>query len=74
MINPEDPSPGEKGPADPGTPIPEDPHETEPMHDPPIYPERDVVGVEEIRAASGNYGVESADPSPDSIVSAAIEE
>ena len=74
MPNPKSPSPGQESPADPPPPVPEeDPHETEPMHDPPIYPERDAVGVAEIRAASGNYGVESPDPSPDAIVSAGIE-
>lgn len=74
MPNPKGPSPGEESPADPRTPVPEeDPHETEPMRDPPIYPERDSVGVEEIREASGNCGVESPDPSPDSIVSPGVE-
>jgi hypothetical protein len=75
MPSPNSPSRGQEGPADPPAPVPEeDPHETEPMRDPPVYPERDAVGVEEIHEASGNYGVESPDPSPDSIVSAGIEE
>jgi hypothetical protein len=56
--------------ADPShLPTPEDPREHEPMRDPPIYPEHDDVGVEEIRQAHRDRGVEAPDPSPDSIVS-----
>jgi hypothetical protein len=53
MINPRDPIPPSKSrTTDPRTgpgPGPEDPPEDEPTHDPPIYPERDDVGVEKIR-------------------------
>ena len=66
----EQPDSGPGRAADPTRlPTPEDPREHEPMRDPPIYPEHDDVGVEEIRQARGDRGVEAPDPSPDSIVS-----
>jgi hypothetical protein len=45
-------------------PTPEDPREHEPMRDPPIDPEHDDVGVEELRQADDASGVAAPDPSP----------
>jgi hypothetical protein len=75
MPNPEGPSPSTPGPNDPDTPTPEqDPHEPEPMRDPPMYPERDFVGVEEICEPGGRSGgIEAPDPPPDATVGQGIE-
>jgi hypothetical protein len=63
------PRPGHSQPPAPRTgPTPEDPREHEPMRDPPIYPEHDDVGVEEVRQANDASGVEAPDPSPDDVV------
>jgi len=69
MTNRFEPDPRGSQPPNPRTgPTPEDPREHEPMRDPPIYPEHDDVGVEEIRQAGGNSGIEAPDPSPDAVV------
>ena len=69
MNNPHEPHPGRSEPPRPRTgPTPEDPREHEPVRDPPIYPDHDDVGVEEIRQAHETFGVESPDPSPDAVV------
>jgi hypothetical protein len=65
MTNPKQPgSDKSQTSAPPTRPTPEDPHEREPMRDPPIYPEHDN-GEGEVREAEG---IEAADPSPDSVV------
>ena len=69
MNNPYEPDPERSAPPRARTgPTPEDPREHEPMRDPPIYPDHDDVGVEEIRQARGIGGIESPDPSPDAVV------
>jgi hypothetical protein len=37
----------------PSTPTPEDPREKEPIHDPPVDPERDIGQDEPVRQAEG---------------------
>jgi hypothetical protein len=59
----QDPGPN-RSPAPP-RPTPEDPREHEPVRDPPIYPEHDDVGVEEVRQADHASGVETPDLSAD---------
>ena len=54
-------------------PTPEDPQQHEPTRDPPIYPEHDDVGVEEIRQAQAPPGIEAPDPSPDSVVNDGVD-
>jgi len=49
--------PGIPQPSDepPANPEPTDPHDPEPLHDPPEFPERDLIGVNEILSTLG-YG------------------
>ena len=60
--------------SDPGSlPTPEDTQQHAPVRDPPIYPEHDDVGVEQIRQAQAHRGIEAPDPSPDSIVNDGVD-
>jgi hypothetical protein len=69
MTSPYEPGPGHSQPSTPPTgPTPQDPQEREPMRDPPITPDHDDAGVEEIRQAGRKSGIEARDPAPDAVV------
>lgn len=40
----------------PSTPMPEDPREREPIHDPPVDPEHDIEQDDRVRQAGGPVG------------------
>jgi len=67
MTQPRNPAQSEPGrqAGKPSTPMPGDPRENEPMHDPPVNPEHDIEQEEPVRQASG---VEVPDPQPDQVV------
>jgi hypothetical protein len=69
MTSPPEPAAGRSQSPEPNTvPTPEDPREQEPMRDPPIFPDHDDVGVEEIRQAGAKPGVDAPHPAPDAVV------
>jgi len=49
----------------PTLPTPEDPREKEPIHDPPVDPERDINQKEPVRKAGG---VKAPEPQLDQVV------
>jgi hypothetical protein len=68
MTPPHEPSTESSPPSGPpAEPTPEDPREQEPMHDPPIYPERDGDSAK-MRQAGTEGAIEAREPSPDAVV------